>query len=658
MSNKIFPDAKPQRSSRCSEGSIHFRAESSKAGCEHEEHSVVHSLNSDVGVARSEVPRNHRSSAPSVNRVSHRGSVGSAIIVNPEATRQHRPRDFRKGSKRASLAELPFATKNDRRITIHQRRQSIDRYLKNATAGITKQISVIKLKGGEYDLVDTGEKVASGCLAKDTGDVLVAIMLGDSPAEKVDGIIMRGVTLLLFPPLVAGVIYGLIPLKCPGLGVIESGFFAVSFIPPGVAAPGLGFLMLHALGVVRHSQANLSLFVFTCVLAAFFTLAMLGIGTLWMFPIPFGFIVCAAPSFIFATGALFWIIFGKNINKNLIKALLPLIAVTLLPIFFSATFGFYRTLFSQVNILYQAILSPFWVAIKITFKTVATRLVDMGNNPDAAPYLMFCFDAVAAMAGNFLFLSTNGVSIVFVMVALDVLENMAIALRVVFLVLKSRVIAPDSEDTRESRETIVNNKGEIEAVQAVEESPLLWYAERMLFRVFDYLEPAKYTSVPVALMDDDDRRGLQNIYLARAARLLLQFTASESSEMVTSCWAIIMIPFFYYGPNKNHMYTIDAFDDEAYWNAIVYSLTDFALELFTFFGLVTLFHKYLHIKVYGVIIKYILKKNLFMAILTISCTITIASFTFFLKHFGMDPSFTWSEYLPASNSTEISSCDN
>ena len=128
---------------------------------------------------------------------------------------------------------------------------------------------------------------------------------------------------------------------------------------------------------------------------------------------------------------------------NLLQRLAPLIAVSLLPIVFSATFGFYRTLFSQVDSFYQKLLAPVWVFIKICMKKAATVLVDKGNNPDTAPYLMFCFDAVAAMAGNFLFLSSSDFSVVLVMIMMDMCENLLLGMRVVYLILKSRKLAPE-----------------------------------------------------------------------------------------------------------------------------------------------------------------------------------------------------------------------
>lgn len=330
---------------------------------------------------------------------------------------------------------------------------------------------------------------------------------------------------------------------------------------------------------------------------------MIVLGSQWMFPIPMGFIVCASPSFVGATFALFYIVFGGHISKKLIKDLLPLIAVSLLPIAFSAVFGFYRTLFAQLGSFHQPLISPLWVGIKLGFKFLATKLVDMGNNPDAAPYLMFCFDAVAAMAGNFLFLSTSDFSVVFVMVFLDVMENLVVGLRVVFLILKSRSIAPErhSAPTQSGRysTSAVHMEAEDNLVKAMQASPFVLWAEKLLFHVFELLEPKQFTAVPVELMQDEDRTGMMNIYLARAARLLVKFTASEMSEMLTSWWCIAMLPFYYYGPNKPFMYTIDILDEEAFWDKIIYSLTDFALEIITFTSLVHLFHSHVNITVFG-----------------------------------------------------------
>jgi len=55
--------------------------------------------------------------------------------------------------------------------------------------------------------------------------------------------------------------------------------------------------------------------------------------------------------------------------------------------------------------------------LKLAVKQVAAKLVDMGKNPDAAPFMLMTFDAVAAMCGNFLFLSASDVPSVFAMIS-------------------------------------------------------------------------------------------------------------------------------------------------------------------------------------------------------------------------------------------------
>jgi len=513
--------------------------------------------------------------------------------------------------------------------------------------------------GGGLQLVDTGEVVARGCLARDTGDTLIAVMLGEK-RSKATGTLRQTLMILFIPPLVAGVLYGLIPLKCPGLGVVGSRFAYLSFLPPLTAAPGLAFLMLHALNVKHTSRFTTAVIVFTLILPLIFSIAMYAIGKAWMFPIPFGFIVCASPSFGVGVFAIFYIIFEKAINRRLVRRLLPLIGVSVLPIVFSATFGFYRTLFSQVNAFQQTLLSPVWVLIKITMKKVATVLVDKGKNPDTAPYLMFCFDAVSAMAGNFLFLSTSSFWVVFVMIAMDVCENLMLGMRVVYFVFKSRRLAPEDRVTGAGG---IKRSAQHSVVQVIESDTCFGRMERFFVRLFELLDFKRDKEVPVELMDDFDRTGQMNICLARAARLLLGFVASETSEMVTSCWSMIMLPLFYYGPNRAYMYTLDVFDDDAFYYAVLYSFTDFLLELITFSIMIYVFSSKLRINVKGVLTSYLDKKKLFLPVLAIGITITIASFTFFLKHFGMDPTFKWTEYQDiggnmsvAGNETYVPGC--
>jgi len=57
-----------------------------------------------------------------------------------------------------------------------------------------------------------------------------------------------------------------------------------------------------------------------------------------------------------------------------------------------------------------------------------------------------------------------------------------------------------------------------------------------------------------------------------------------------------------------------------------------------------------NIKVYGVGVQYLTDKRLFTPVFTIAFTITIVSFVFFIKHYGVDPEFKFDEFTAESTS--------
>ena len=65
----------------------------------------------------------------------------------------------------------------------------------------------------------------------------------------------------------------------------------------------------------------------------------------------------------------------------------------------------------------------------------AVKVVKRANNPDMAPFMLLGFDAIAGMSGNFLFLSASEPGSVLSMIFVDVIENMGIAIRVIFLIM-------------------------------------------------------------------------------------------------------------------------------------------------------------------------------------------------------------------------------
>jgi hypothetical protein len=147
--------------------------------------------------------------------------------------------------------------------------------------------------------------------------------------------------------------------------------------------------------------------------------------------------------------------------------------------------------------------------------------------------------------------------------------------------------------------------------------------------------------------DDDGREaaiGEEQLHLHRACRLLLNFMASEMSEMISSGWAMIMLPMLYYSPHKKYFYTIDELDDAGFKQALTFSAVDFVLEAATFAAMLLVFALHANISVAAVGVEYVRMKKLFLPILGAAVTVTMAAFTFFLKHFGMDPEFKWTEF--------------
>ena len=120
---------------------------------------------------------------------------------------------------------------------------------------------------------------------------------------------------------------------------------------------------------------------------------------------------------------LFSLIFGSGQDAH--KKLLPLFYVALVPVVFIVAFAF----FAQLNPAQQAMSGPLWLLIKMLLKKLGTWLVDKGKSPEAAPFMLFALDAVAAMCGNFLFLSASEMSSVFTMISVDVVENLSCSRR-------------------------------------------------------------------------------------------------------------------------------------------------------------------------------------------------------------------------------------
>jgi hypothetical protein len=142
----------------------------------------------------------------------------------------------------------------------------------------TKQLDFVD---GGY--VPTEEVVPSGCLGKETSDVLVGIMLGEKHPQHSSAQNLAALALVVtVPPLLAGLVYGVVLWKDPSLGFVGSGGAVGIAIGYTLAGPGLAALLCVALGVtpdLRKATAFTLTFTFVVMLTAFV------LGEIWMYPI-------------------------------------------------------------------------------------------------------------------------------------------------------------------------------------------------------------------------------------------------------------------------------------------------------------------------------------------------------------------------------------
>ncbi|GMI43117.1 hypothetical protein TrCOL_g9071 [Triparma columacea] len=622
--------------------------------------------------------------------------AGWAGQVGLSARSTGRGNRARVGLEPARGPAAPTASNNRRRSLDHLMANSVHERMQS-----TAQLRVVKSKSGAARLIEEGEIVPKGCLSRATGDYLVEIALGEEESEvgtlKVAQCFLA---ILLVPPMLSSLIWGFYPFASPDHGIIGSHFLPGFALLACLSVPGIGLLLCVAVSVPPTTRGVLK---FTAVYAGTFIAGYWILGESWRFPIPFGLLivtVIAAPS---ACLALFHDIFGRTFfTKQVLFPLLPLIGVGLLPAVFMVGFCFYRSAFMQMTTGQQAAFGPVWPIMKLGLKQLAAKLVEMGKNPDASPFMLMTFDAVAGMCGNFLFISATDVSSVFAMISVDIMENIFIALRVVGIVqssLKDSVIRIQTQkdieiadlrhrlDRHDERldwdnaqktkllEGLHTQYEQInERLKRLEEGRQLpAFDERLELeegselpemaegiskmkggRFLQQDEPPTMSSPLLRTrrertMDPTSLEaiGAENLHLHRAVRLLLSYLASELSEMVSSAWMMMMLPILYWCPNKEYLYTIVDLDDEGFHRALRFSAIDFGLEMLTFCAMLVVFMILTNVNVYGVGVMYFQRMNLFVPALLLGIGVSILPVAFLLKHLGMDPLMRWD--LEASN---------
>jgi hypothetical protein len=292
---------------------------------------------------------------------------------------------------------------------------------------------------------------------------------------------------------------------------------------------------------------------------------------------------------------------------------------------------------------------------------MATKLVTAGKNPDAAPFILFIFDAVAAMCGNLLFLSASNVYSVFSMIAVDVIENISLAIRVILLVQKSHDIGLDRKFAQKEEEmrVVKEELRGLRDVKSVAIDIVHNWKDRDAIIDISALEESSTLLLEGGgdVTTDAEEGGAEALLMHRAMRLLLSFLASEISEIATSLWAMILLPTLYYCSNKQWMYTIDEFTHDDFVKALAYSALDGFLEAVTFVSMLVFVQVTGKLDVFSVGIVYAKRMQIRLPALTASVTIVLATAAFFLKHNGVDPLFDFdvSKFAAAANATNTAS---
>ena len=146
----------------------------------------------------------------------------------------------------------------------------------------------------------------------------------------------------------------------------------------------------------------------------------------------------------------------EGLGSSFLVKVSPLILASLGPVAFLVFFQAYRTVLANLEPSQQQYFTLLFGIVKVGFKQVAIKLVEVGNNPDMGPFNMFFYDAIAALSANIMFMilaesdssscntsedaKSERVQAVINLIMIDILENIYQAFQALFLVKKFQKI--------------------------------------------------------------------------------------------------------------------------------------------------------------------------------------------------------------------------
>ena len=102
---------------------------------------------------------------------------------------------------------------------------------------------------------------------------------------------------------------------------------------------------------------------------------------------------------------------------------------------------------------------------------------------------------------------------------------------------------------------------------------------------------------------------------------------------------MVMLPLLYFGRNKPWLYVIQDMDNAAFWKAFKFSMLDAGLELLSFVILGVFISLHTGLKLLPVGLAYVRNRELHVTILMGSISLPLLAFSFFVVHYGVDPTF-------------------
>jgi hypothetical protein len=139
-------------------------------------------------------------------------------------------------------------------VNFNRRKSSIKTFISSHLGEKEKLCKQQTFRDGALQTRDTD--VPSGCLSQETGELVLAVALGEQPSNtSINKGLLGLASLVVVPPLIAGLVNS-IPLGDPSLGVNGSGvqLFAI----PGVVPVFWGFGSAYGYNVLRNTRCSLS----------------------------------------------------------------------------------------------------------------------------------------------------------------------------------------------------------------------------------------------------------------------------------------------------------------------------------------------------------------------------------------------------------------